>query len=40
MPIYAFEQFRPTGEHLIATALRRQGPDLPIQVRQTTPLLD
>jgi 4'-phosphopantetheinyl transferase len=37
---WQFEQFRPTGEHLIAAALRRQGPDLPIQVRQTTPLLD
>ncbi len=37
---WQFDQFHPTGEHFLATALRRRGPDVPIVVRETTPLLD
>ncbi len=34
---WQFAQFRPTSEHRLAVAVRRQGSDLPITVKQVVP---
>ncbi|MGQ0506175.1 MAG: 4'-phosphopantetheinyl transferase family protein [Myxococcaceae bacterium] len=39
---WQFHQFHPTGEHLMATAIRREPgtAEIPITVRETVPLMD